>query len=77
LLVAALGIFIMTACMVSASIDGVNAVYWCAWGGNTSFQLGTDYLPPAVDITSYFNHQQWSYGKSIKDILNTEKTNKK
>jgi chitinase len=55
LLVAALGMFIMTACMVSASIDGVNAVYWCAWGGNTSFQLGTDYLPPAVDITSLKN----------------------
>jgi chitinase len=55
LLIVALGVFITGTCMFSASTNGINAVYWCAWGGNTSFNLGTDYLPPVGDITSLEN----------------------
>jgi chitinase len=68
LLIVLLGIVgLMSASLLFAGkTEKINAVYWCSWGGNTSFNLGTDYLPSGDNIVSIKNGELVNNGTNIK-----------
>ena len=52
----------------------INAVYWGAWGGNTSYNLGSDYLPSGENITSIKNGKLVNNGTNIQtDAVSLDK----